>query len=65
VFNDKIIIEGLWNTGNDADNVWNEMSTHIQKVTIEVFGVTRGNKYEPKDTLRWNDDVQKTISEKK
>jgi hypothetical protein len=51
VFNDKIIIQGLWNTGNDADNVWNEMSTHIQKVTIEVFGVTRGNKYEPKDTL--------------
>jgi hypothetical protein len=41
------------------------MATHIQKVAIEVFGVTRGNKCEPKDTWWWNDDVQKTINEKK
>jgi hypothetical protein len=41
------------------------MSTHILKVAIEVFGVTKGNKHEPKDTWWWNDDVQKTISEKK
>jgi hypothetical protein len=34
-------------------------------MVIEIFRVTRGNKYEPKDTLWWNDDVQKTISEKK
>jgi hypothetical protein len=27
------------------------------KVAIEVFGVTRGNKCEPKDTLWWNDEV--------
>jgi hypothetical protein len=40
------------------------MTTHIRKVTIEVFGVTRGNKREPKDTWWWNDDVQKVISEK-
>jgi hypothetical protein len=30
-----------------------------------VFGVTRGNKHEPKDTWWWNDDVQKAINEKK
>jgi hypothetical protein len=41
------------------------MATHIRKVAIEVFGVTRGNKREPKDTLWWNDDVQKAINEKK
>jgi Zn ribbon nucleic-acid-binding protein len=41
------------------------MTTHIQKVVIEVFGVTRENKREPKDTWWWNDDVQKTIIEKK
>jgi hypothetical protein len=30
-----------------------------------VFRVTRGNKFEPKDTWWWNDDVQKVINEKK
>jgi hypothetical protein len=34
-------------------------------VVIEVFGVTRRNKREPKYTLWWNDDVQNVISEKK
>jgi hypothetical protein len=33
-------------------------------VAIEVFGVTRGNKREPKDTWWWNDEVQKAINEK-
>jgi predicted Holliday junction resolvase-like endonuclease len=41
------------------------MATHIQKVAIEVFGVTRGNKREPKDTWWWNNKVQKAINEKK
>jgi hypothetical protein len=41
------------------------MATHIQKVAIEVFGVTRGNKRETKDTWWWNDEVQKAINEKK
>jgi hypothetical protein len=41
------------------------MTTHIRKVAIEVFGVTRGNKREPKDTWWWNDEVQKAINEKK
>jgi hypothetical protein len=34
-------------------------------MTIEVFEVTRGNKDESKGTWWWNDDVQKTISDKK
>jgi hypothetical protein len=41
------------------------MTTHIRKVAIEVFGVTRGNKRELKDTWWWNDEVQKAINEKK
>jgi hypothetical protein len=45
--------------------MWKEMTTHIRKVTIEVFGVIRENKREPKDTCWWNDDVQKAINEKK
>jgi hypothetical protein len=40
------------------------MTTHIRKMAIEVFGVTRENKYEPKDTWWWNDDVKNAINEK-
>jgi hypothetical protein len=65
VFKNKVIAEGSWNEDEDADNMWKEMATHIWKVAIEVFGVTRENKRESKDTWWWNDDVQKTINEKK
>jgi hypothetical protein len=41
------------------------MTTHIGKVTIKVFRVTRGNKREPKETWWWNDGVQNAINEKK
>jgi dipeptidase len=65
VFKNRVIVEGSWNEFDDADNMWKEMTTHIRKMAIEVFGVTIGNKYEPKNTWWWNDDVQKTINEKK
>jgi hypothetical protein len=52
VFNNRVITEGSWNEGEDTDNMWKKMTTHIRKVAIEVFGVTRGNKREPKDTWR-------------
>jgi hypothetical protein len=39
--------------------------THIRKVAIELFEVTRGNKREHNDTWWWNDDVQNAINEKK
>jgi dipeptidase len=65
VFKNRVIAEGSWNEGDDADNMWKDMTTHIQKVTIEVFGVTRENKREPKDTWWWNDNVQKAINENK
>jgi hypothetical protein len=61
----RVIAERSWNKSKNADNMWKEMTTHIRKVAIEVFGVTRGYKHKPKDTWWWNDDVQKTISEKK
>jgi hypothetical protein len=46
VFKNKVIVEGPWNEGEDANNMWKEMTTHIRKVTIKMFGVTRGNKCE-------------------
>jgi hypothetical protein len=57
VFKNKIIAEESWNECEDADNMWKEMTTHIRKVAIEVFRVTRGNKREHKDTWWWNDNV--------
>jgi hypothetical protein len=65
VFTNRVIAKRPWNEGEDADNMWKEMTAHMRKVTIEVFGVIRGNKCESKDTWWWNDDVQKVISEKK
>jgi hypothetical protein len=65
VFKYRVIAERLWNEGEDADSMWKEITTHIRKVAIEVFEITRKNKREPKHTCWWNDDVQKAISEKK
>jgi uncharacterized protein YaaR (DUF327 family) len=45
--------------------MWKKMTTHIRNVAIEVFGVIRENKREPKDTWWWNDEVQKAINGKK
>jgi hypothetical protein len=50
MFKNRIIAEGSWNERDDANNIWKEMTTHIWKVAIEVFGVNRGNKRELKDT---------------
>lgn len=65
-FKDKMLREGLWNDEcGDANNMWEKMATHIRNVAVEVFGVTRGSKREPKDTWWWNEEVQKAIKEKK
>jgi hypothetical protein len=50
VFKDIIIAEEVRNVSEDADSMWKEMTIYIRKVIIEVFGITRENKREPKDT---------------
>jgi hypothetical protein len=50
VFKNRVIAERSWNESENVNNMWKEMTTHIRKVAIEVFGVTRENKREPKDT---------------
>ncbi|XP_078172001.1 uncharacterized protein LOC144566019 [Carex rostrata] len=65
VFKDRVIGEGAWNIEGEANRMWEEMATCVRKVAMEVFGVTRGNKREPKDTWWWNEDMQKAIKEKK
>jgi hypothetical protein len=50
MFKDRVIIKVPWNACANVDSMWNEISTHIRKMIIVVFGVTRGNKCESKDT---------------
>jgi hypothetical protein len=35
VFKNRVITEGSWNEGEDADNMWKEVTTHIQKAINE------------------------------
>ena len=45
--------------------MWEKMATNIRKVASEVCGVTKGSGGEAKDTWWWNEEVQRTIKEKK
>ena len=64
-FKERVIKEGPWEEGGDANNVWTKMATCIRKVALQELGVSRGRRSEDKDTWWWNDDVQKAIKEKK
>ena len=41
-FKDRVIKEGPWEEGGDADNMRMKMATCIRKVASEEFGVSRG-----------------------
>jgi hypothetical protein len=62
-FKERMLDEGPWEEGEDADNMWLKMTTCVRKVASEVFGVSRGGKWEAKDTWWWNDEVQRAIRE--
>ena len=49
VFKDRVIEEEPWNVEGEANSMWEKMTTCIRKVATEVFGVTRGNRREPKN----------------
>uniref|UniRef100_A0A8I6Y736 Reverse transcriptase domain-containing protein n=1 Tax=Hordeum vulgare subsp. vulgare TaxID=112509 RepID=A0A8I6Y736_HORVV len=64
-FKERVIKEGPWEEGGDANLMWTSMATFLRKVAVEEFGVTKGSRREAKDTWWWNDEVQKVIREKK
>ena len=64
-FKRRVITEGSWEEGEDANNTWKKMATCIRKVAAEVLGVTKGSKGATKETWWWNEDVQKALKEKK
>ena len=45
-FKEKMLGEGPWKEGEDADDMWLKMATCVRKVASEVFGVSRGGKHE-------------------
>jgi hypothetical protein len=40
-FKERMLGEGPWEEGEDADHIWLKMATCVQKVASEVFGMSR------------------------
>jgi hypothetical protein len=49
-FKERMLGEGPWKEGVDVDDMWIKMATCVWKVASEVFGVSRGDKQEVKET---------------
>jgi hypothetical protein len=64
-FKERVLKEGPWYEGRDANSMWMKMTSCIRNVTSEEFGVIKGGKYKIKETWWWNEKVQKGIREKK
>jgi hypothetical protein len=65
MFKERVLKEGPWHEGDDANNMWMRMITCIRKVASEEFRVTKGDKREAKKTWWWNEKVQKAIKKEK
>jgi hypothetical protein len=65
MFKKRVIKEGPWHEGEDANSMWMKMSTCIRKLASEEFKVTKGGKRETKEIWWWNEKVQKAIKENK
>jgi hypothetical protein len=65
MFKERVLKEGPWHEGGDANSMWMKMSTYIRKMTSEEFRVTKEGKRETKETWWWNQKVQNAIKEKK
>jgi hypothetical protein len=64
-FKERVLKEGPWHEGGDANGMWMKIATCIRKVALEEFGVNKGGKRETKETWWWSEKVQKAIKEKK
>jgi hypothetical protein len=51
MFKERVLKEGPWHEGGDANSMWMKMSTCIRKVASEEFGVTKGGKRETRDMV--------------
>jgi hypothetical protein len=62
-FKERVLKEGPWHEGGDANSMWMKMATSIKKVASEGFRVTKGSKRETKETWWWNEKVHKAIKQ--
>jgi hypothetical protein len=65
MFKERVLKEGPWHEGGDANSMWMKRSTYIRKVASEEFGVTKGGKREIKETWWWNEKVQMLLRKRK
>jgi hypothetical protein len=65
MFKKRVLKEGPWHEGGDANSMRMKMSTCIRKVTSEEFRVTKRGIHETKEIWWWNENVQNAIKEKK
>jgi hypothetical protein len=65
MFKERVLKEGPWHEGGDANSTWMGMTACIRKVASEEFGVTKRDKRESKETWWWNEKVENAIKEKK
>jgi hypothetical protein len=49
-FKERVLNEGPWHEGGDANSMWMKMDTCIRKLASEELGVTKGGKHEAKET---------------
>jgi hypothetical protein len=57
MFQERVLKEGLWHEGGDANSMWMKIFTCIRKVASEEFRVNKGGKRETKDTWWCNEKV--------
>jgi hypothetical protein len=50
MFKERVLKEGPWYEGGDANSMWIGMTICIRKVASEELGVTKGGKREAKET---------------
>jgi hypothetical protein len=50
MFKKRVLKEGPWHEGGDANSMWMKMSSCLRKVASEEFRVTKGGKRETKET---------------
>ena len=61
----KIMKEDVWNMNNETNFMRNSVSSCIKKVAKNILGKSKGCRLDGKKSQKWNEDVQKTIREKK
>ena len=64
-FVDKLIKEANWKEEIDSNVMWNKMTDCIRHVVKEELGESKGMALSGKNTSWWNEEVKRTIKNKR